>query len=167
VEGSAAPPQAAECSTHSAAFFTLEAQHPSNPPAASIFTQNQTNGGGGGTGGAGSTAFGARGGRGSAYGAGGNGGYGDGGKGGNGGAAGTGSGGGLFNAGTASLTGVTVNFTNNQANGGFGGAAGVPGVGVGGGLDLILGGTVVIDDTTVTGNCASTNDNDMSGTFTT
>ena len=34
-------------------------------------------------------------------------------------------------------------------------------------LDLILGGTVVIDDTTVTGNHASTNDNNVSGTFTT
>src|SRR4051794_19719752 len=47
------------------------------------------------------------------------------------------------------------------------GTAGVPGVGIGGGLDLLPGGTVVIDDTTVTGNQASTNDNDVSGTFTT
>ena len=50
---------------------------------------------------------------------------------------------------------------------GTAGTAGVSGVGVGGGLDLLLGGTVVIDDTTITGNQASTNDNDVSGTFTT
>jgi hypothetical protein len=37
-------------------------------------------------------------------------------------------------------------------------------VGVGGGLDLLLG-TAVIDDTTITGNVASTSDNDVSGTF--
>ena len=47
------------------------------------------------------------------------------------------------------------------------GAAGVSGVGVGGGLDLIPGGTVVIDDTAINGNPASTHDNDVSGTFST
>ena len=47
------------------------------------------------------------------------------------------------------------------------GALGVSGVGVGGGLDLLPGGIVVIDDTTITGNQASTADNDVSGTFTT
>ena len=45
-------------------------------------------------------------------------------------------------------------------------AAGVAGVGVGGGLDLSTGGTAVIDNTTITGNTASTSDNDVSGTFT-
>jgi hypothetical protein len=40
-------------------------------------------------------------------------------------------------------------------------------VGVGGGLDLDPSGTAVIDDTTITRNAASTNNNDVSGTFTT
>jgi hypothetical protein len=40
-------------------------------------------------------------------------------------------------------------------------------VGVGGGIDLAPGGTATIDDTTITGNDASTKDNDVSGTFTT
>ena len=91
---------------------------------------------------------------------------------------------------------ATDTITGNQANRGLGGAvgsgearkpareehraasqalpslatagtAGVSGVGVGGGLDLLPGGTVVIDDTTITGNQASTSDNDVSGTFST
>jgi hypothetical protein len=37
---------------------------------------------------------------------------------------------------------------------------------VGGGLDLLPGGTAVIDNTTITGNTASTSDPDVSGTFT-
>ena len=86
-------------------------------------------------------------------------------------------------------------ITANQANagpGGSGGAAGVPqagaggipngaagqthagtagatalsGTGIGGGLDLLTGGTVVIDNTTITGNTAATSDNDVFGTFT-
>jgi hypothetical protein len=45
------------------------------------------------------------------------------------------------------------------------GTAGTPGTGVGGGLDLVTGGTVVIDNTTISGNSATTTDNDVHGTF--
>ena len=45
------------------------------------------------------------------------------------------------------------------------GTAGQPGTGIGGGLNLIAGGTVVIDDTMVTGNHATTNNDDVFGTF--
>jgi hypothetical protein len=38
-------------------------------------------------------------------------------------------------------------------------------VGIGGGLDLVSGGKVTIDDTTISGNNATTSDNDVSGTF--
>jgi len=52
------------------------------------------------------------------------------GAGGTGSAAGNGDGGGLFNAGTASFTGVTVTFTSNQAASGNGGAGGAAAGGV-------------------------------------
>ena len=55
---------------------------------------------------------------------GGAGGLGDGGSGAGGGAANQGAGGGFYDAGIASFTGVTVNFTNNQARGGVGGNGG-------------------------------------------
>jgi hypothetical protein len=45
------------------------------------------------------------------------------------------------------------------------GTDGTTGAGVGGGLDLITGGTVVIDNTNITGNNATTTDNDVHGTF--
>jgi hypothetical protein len=48
------------------------------------------------------------------------------------------------------------------------GSAGVTaqnGTGAGGGLDLVAGGIVLIDDTTVTGNTATTSDNNVFGTF--
>jgi hypothetical protein len=45
------------------------------------------------------------------------------------------------------------------------GTGGTTGIGVGGGLDLMTGGTVVIDNTTITGNNATTTDNDVHGTF--
>ncbi len=54
---------------------------------------------------------------------------------------------------------------NGQAHPGAAGVAGVAGVGIGGGLDLLPGGTVTIDNTNITGNTASTSDNDVSGTF--
>jgi hypothetical protein len=38
-------------------------------------------------------------------------------------------------------------------------------VGIGGGVDLFPGGTVTIDNTNITGNNATTSDNDVSGTF--
>ena len=41
------------------------------------------------------------------------------------------------------------------------------GTGVGGGLNLVPGGSATIDDTTITGNHASTTDNDVHGTFST
>ena len=47
------------------------------------------------------------------------------------------------------------------------GKAGTAGMGIGGGLDLIAGGHATIDNTTVTGNHASTSDNDVAGTFST
>ena len=43
---------------------------------------------------------------------------------------------------------------------------GSPGVGVGGGLDLIAVDTAVIDNTSISGNHASTIDDDVAGTFT-
>jgi hypothetical protein len=48
---------------------------------------------------------------------------------------------------------------------GHSGTAGTSGTGVGGGLDLITGGTVVIDNKTVSGNGATTTDNDVHDTF--
>jgi hypothetical protein len=48
---------------------------------------------------------------------------------------------------------------------GHAGSAGLAGTGLGGGLDLITGGTAVIDNTTITGNSASTTDGNVHGTF--
>ena len=171
------------------------------------FTNNQATGGTGGMGGRGGFGQGGSGGDG---GLGGSGATGKGGDGGTGGAGGSGLGGGIFNQTTGTLTiqprlgakksskqsKATDTITGNQANRGLGGAGwlgggaqaglggtpggfpgtailgtagttGPSGVGIGGGLDLLPGGTVVIDDTTITGNQASTNDNDVSGTFAT
>ena len=47
------------------------------------------------------------------------------------------------------------------------GGTGSSGVGIGGGVDLEIGGTAIIDNTFVTGNHATTSDNDVFGTFTT
>ena len=47
------------------------------------------------------------------------------------------------------------------------GGTGSSGVGIGGGLDLVIGGTAVIDNTTVTGNHATTTDDNVHGTFST
>ena len=47
------------------------------------------------------------------------------------------------------------------------GASGLSGTGIGGGLNLLAGGTVVIDDTNITGNHATTSNDDVFGTFTT
>ena len=46
------------------------------------------------------------------------------------------------------------------------GATALPGTGIGGGLYLFIGGTVSIDNTTITGNTATTSDNNVFGTFT-
>jgi hypothetical protein len=85
-------------------------------------------------------------------------------------------------------------ITANQANAGLGGTGGAPGIalagaggspggmagnvfpgssgtagsaglGIGGGLDLVAGGMVVIDNTTISGNHATTTDNDVFSTF--
>jgi hypothetical protein len=45
------------------------------------------------------------------------------------------------------------------------GFSGTTGTGVGGGLDLSSGGTVVIDNTAISGNSATTTDNDVLGSF--
>jgi hypothetical protein len=47
------------------------------------------------------------------------------------------------------------------------GLTALSGPGIGGGLDLLTGGTVVIDNTTITANSATTSDNEVFGTFTT
>jgi hypothetical protein len=102
--------------------FRPKNNHANTP--ASLFSGNQANGGAGGDGGEPSTATGGLGGKGGVTGKGGNGGdAGDGGAGFGavGGGGGDGMGGGLLNAGTASFTGITVNFKGNQANGGAGG----------------------------------------------
>ena len=114
-------------------IVTFTAENPARPPAASTFTANQANGGDGGDGGVGGS------------GSGGDGGVVTGlatssaregmareGMAGLEGEAEQGSGSGLFNAGTASFTGVTVNFTANQADGGVGGSGGHGGLGHGG-----------------------------------
>jgi hypothetical protein len=98
---------------------SFTAQNKSKPPAATTFTNNQADGGGGGAGRAGGSSTAGNGGKGGALGAGGAGAQGVGGNGGKAGAAGNGSGGGLFNIGTATFTGITVNFTANQATSGF------------------------------------------------
>src|SRR5262249_62280626 len=64
-------------------------------------------------------------------------------------------------------SGGSPNGSAGAAFPGATGVAGVSGAGVGGGLDLLPGGTAVIDDTAITGNTASTADSDVSGTFTT
>ena len=96
-------------------------------PPPSSFTANKAVGGNPGRGGNGGSATGGNGGNagtGADPSAGGNAGSATSGFGNNGGAGGDGSGGGLFDDGTASLTGVTVNFTSNQAAAGSGGSGG-------------------------------------------
>ena len=61
--------------------------------------------------------------------------------------------------------GQTPGGPAGQAFPGIAGVAGVEGVGLGGGLDFFPGGDVTIDNTNITGNNASTADNDVSGNF--
>jgi hypothetical protein len=100
-----------------------------------------------------------------------------GGAGGAGGNGGDGLGGGIFNdgasiwsanAGTpATLSVTTSTITGNQATGGAAGAGGGVGQGVGGGAYFVSGGAVCLDAlTSVSGNTASTSNNDLFGTFT-
>ena len=106
------------------ASITFTAGKNRSAPAATTFSANKAEGGNGGHGGAGGDATAGSGGNGGtpgAFGTGGNAGSATSGSGGSGGAGGLGSGGGFYDDGTASLTGITVNFTNNAAVGGSGG----------------------------------------------
>ncbi len=62
--------------------------------------------------------------------------------------------------------GGSPNGAAGLANPGNAGATALSGTGIGGGLDLLTGGTVSIDNTTITGNTAATSNNDVIGTFT-
>jgi hypothetical protein len=123
--------------------ITFKAGVNTSSPPVSTFSMNLTVGGSGGNGGNGGSATagnGGNGGNGSALGTtGGNGGSATSGSGGSGGLGDVGVGGGLLDAGTASFTGVTVDFTNNQATGGSagnGGNGGADAIGGTGGFGL-------------------------------
>jgi len=104
---------------------TFKAGSITSSQGANTFAMNRATGGGGGNGGAAGSATGGTGGNAGFDPAdGGPGGLVVGGTGGNGGAGGEGSGGGLYDDGTASFTAVTVNFNNNEASGGSGAVAG-------------------------------------------
>jgi hypothetical protein len=101
--------------------------------------------------------------------------------GGPGGPGGPGEGGGVFNAAGATVTVNGTTFSSDEAVGGAGGLGGVTGnsafpgqpggngfagSGLGGGIAIFtVFGTATIDDTTITGNTASSGDNDVDGTF--
>jgi hypothetical protein len=92
-----------------------------------------------------------------------------GGAGGSGADGGSGFGGGVYNDGQSSLTFTGSTVTDNTATGGAAGSGGSAGLGVGGGLYLADGGAACLDAFTlahVTGNHASTSDDDIFGTFT-
>jgi len=110
----------------SATITFTGAKNITNPPV-STFSGNKAVGGFGGNGGAGGSATGGNGGNGgtgSSPSSGGNAGSAFAGSGGNGGRGGLAQGGGLYDDGAASFTGVTVDFTNNQAVGGAAGNGG-------------------------------------------
>jgi len=129
---------------------TIKFNAPTNAtnPAASAFTHDVVSRGSGGVGGLGGVPFGGSGANvvdDRATVAAGAGGAADGGVGGVGGPGLDAHGGGLFNAGTAIFTGVTVNFTGNQANGGSGGLGDNGGDGFGGnGGTRVHGGGIAI-----------------------
>jgi hypothetical protein len=82
---------------------------------------------------------------------------------------GNGFGGGIYNDGPSTLTIIATTISGNQATGGAAGAGGITGLGEGGGLYLASGGTVCLDvftSTHISGNAASTSDNDVFGVFT-
>jgi len=97
-----------------------------------------------------------------------------GGVGGSGGNGGNGFGGGLYNQGdslfgTSSLTVTGSTVTGNSATGGAAGSGGSAGQGIGGGVYFAAGGTACLDLFTslnITGNTASTSNNDVFGVFT-
>ncbi len=118
--------------------ITFTAGSNTSSPPGSSFSMNQADGGSGGAGGAGGNCFGGNGGNGGNSSTnvvqrpGGAAGSAFGGTGASGGAGGFGSGGGFYDDGTASFTGVTVDFTQNQAAGGAAGSGGVGGSAQGG-----------------------------------
>jgi hypothetical protein len=82
---------------------------------------------------------------------------------------GDGLGGGLYNDGTSTLTVTLSTATGNSAIGGAAGSGGSAGQGVGGGAYFADGGIVCLDfftETNITGNTASTRNNDIFGSFT-
>ena len=81
---------------------------------------------------------------------------------------GNGLGGGVYDDGQSTLTILGTTITGNQADGGAAGAGGAAGFGKGGGAYFAAGGFVGLDPfTTITGNTASTDDNNVFGAFTT
>ena len=78
--------------------------------------------------------------------------------------AGSGVRGGNLGAAQAGIGGSPSGAAGTSFPGKFG-TAGTTGTGVGGGLDLITGGTAVIDNTSITGNSATTTDDNVHGTF--
>ena len=101
---------------------------------------------------------------------------GKGGKGGSSGTGGDGLGGAIYNAGPydqygESLPGATLSLTSaivlgNLAQGGDTANGGTGGQGIGGGLYLAIGSTTTLSKTLVTGNFASTSNNNIYGTYT-
>jgi hypothetical protein len=92
-----------------------------------------------------------------------------GGDGGDGASSGNGFGGGIYNDGRSILTISGTTITNNQATGGEAGDGGSDGQGIGGGVYFAAGGVVCLDLFTsmnITGNRASTSNNDVFGVFT-
>jgi hypothetical protein len=82
---------------------------------------------------------------------------------------GNGFGGGVYNDGQSTLTVTGSTITANTATGGAGGMGGSAGQGIGGGAYFATGGSVCLDLFTslnITGNTASTSNNDVFGVFT-
>jgi hypothetical protein len=83
---------------------------------------------------------------------------------------GNGFGGGLYNDGQSTLTILGSSIAGNQADGGADGSGSTGSLGDGGGLYVADGGVSYIEmftSTNLSGNTASTSDNDIFGAFTT
>jgi hypothetical protein len=82
---------------------------------------------------------------------------------------GNGLGGGLYNDGSSTLTVTSSTITSNSATGGAAGGGRSAGLGIGGGVYFASGGVVCLDLFTslnITGNTATTSNNDVFGIFT-
>ena len=91
-----------------------------------------------------------------------------GGAGGSGANGGNGFGGGVYNDGLSTITMLTSTITGNQAIGGAAGSGATAGQGIGGGVYFASGGVACLDlftSTNITGNAASTSNNDVFGVF--